>query len=480
MGVGALMLMLLVTPPLAALIIAAYAAPATQPMAPLTPALQTPPEGRAQWHFLVCLVLWNSCGYDSAGMVAAEVADAPRTYPLALGGALVLTTLSYLVPLAACTAAVPPAEWREWGEGQLEHVGAHVGGPPLEYALLAASVAAEVGVLCTLMLTTSRALVAMAQLRMLPAPLARLHPSLGTPWIAIALNASLIALATNLLHFEALIDLSMVFYAINALVQCATVLRLRRTHPHRLRPRLTLPAPLLLAPAACALLLLGLTPWRTWLAAVSLLVATLVAYAVIHLARLTKGHRFGAPPSARATAAVEALAVVVPPFADGVAGGGGDGGSLDDGERSVDAGEESAAAAAGGRRHGGRGDAWFGQLLPAYRRVPGTAPDREAEHARASSAVAAFEMTERERAHFVGARDDARDDDDHDDDGARSGTGHAKAVPVPVRPAGAPSELPLTCECPPRACIAPHAPHRMHLSGAPARASHRMHRTACT
>ena len=82
----------------------------------------------------------------------------------------------------------------------------------------------------------------MAQLRMLPGSLARLYPSLGSPYLAIALN---IALATTLLHLEALLEITMFFYAVNVIVQCATVLRLRRTHPHRLRPSYTLPAPLL-------------------------------------------------------------------------------------------------------------------------------------------------------------------------------------------------------------------------------------------
>ena len=108
--------------------------------------------------------------------------------------------------------------------------------------------------------------VATAQLRMLPGPLARLHPSLGTPYLAIGLNSALIALATTLLHLEALLEITMLFYLLNVIVQCATVLRLRRTHPHRLRPSYTLPAPL---PALCALLLLVLTPAHGWLASSS-------------------------------------------------------------------------------------------------------------------------------------------------------------------------------------------------------------------
>ena len=56
-----------------------------------------------------------------------------------------------------------------------------------------ASIVSMVAVLCTLMCTTSRAIYAMSQLRMLPAPLARLHPEWGTPHVAVATNAALIS-----------------------------------------------------------------------------------------------------------------------------------------------------------------------------------------------------------------------------------------------------------------------------------------------
>ena len=84
-------------------------------------------------------------------------------------------------------------------------------------------------------------------------------------------------------------------------------MRLRRTHPHRLRPARTLPAPFLLLPVLCALALYALTPLATWLAAFSLLCATLVSYALIHLGRFAHGHKLSDPPSARATAASGAL-----------------------------------------------------------------------------------------------------------------------------------------------------------------------------
>jgi len=146
-GVGAGVLMLLVSLPFGWLTVAAYLAPTARPAAPFTPALQNWPSSYAQVAFLVNLILWNTCGYDSAGMVAAEVVDARRTFPRALAGALALTTGLYLLPLAACASA--DSYWSLWGEGQFEMLGFEFGGYALGGALLCSSIISMVGVMCT-------------------------------------------------------------------------------------------------------------------------------------------------------------------------------------------------------------------------------------------------------------------------------------------------------------------------------------------
>ena len=269
------------------------------------------------------------------------------------------------MPLAACAAADP--DWDAWGEGYFELLGKRLGGPVLGIALLAASVVAMVGVMCTLVCTTSRALCAMAQLRMLPPLFARLHPISGTPWLAVLINSACIALATLVLRFEALLELSMFFYAMNAIVQCAAVVRLRETHPHRIRPQHTIPAPFLLLPVAIASAMLLASPLRNWLLALGLLGATLGAYALIHFGRMRKGHRPGQPPSARSAAAVEALAVAVPPYGGG--GGVGGGAEVDGAEEEGEEGGQTTAHSTGSTRIAA-GDAWFTKLVASYRRVP--------------------------------------------------------------------------------------------------------------
>ena len=357
-GVAAGALMLVVAAPFVALTAAALASGDARPAALLDadPALW--PSDAAGWYFLGTLVLWNTCGYDSAGMVAAEVADAPRTYPRALWGSLGLTTALYVLPLGACAAA--STDWDEWREGQWTKLARRFGGDGLATAVTLSSVVSMVGVLCTLMCTTSRAVAAMAQLRMLPAPLARLHPHLGTPVAAVALNALLVAGASSLLRFELLMELSMFFYALNVLMQIGAVLRLRASHPHLPRPAPRLPAPCLLPPAILALLVLVGAPAAHWGAALALLGATIAVYLALGVCRRRR----------RAAGRVR-----------GRAGGGERGGETprsllafgvddddddDDDDDTFGAGGGGGAGLGGGRSHillsstgGGDGDGWW-------------------------------------------------------------------------------------------------------------------------
>ena len=329
--------MLLVSLPFVALTVGAVASPDFAPATLLDTSAALWPEDAAGWYFLGTLVLWNTCGYDSAGMLAAEVAAPRATFPRALWGALALTTALYVVPLAACAAA--SSDWHEWREGQFARLAADFGGGGLAVLVEAGAVVSLVAVLCTLMCTTSRALAAMAQLRMLPARLAQLHPTLGTPVAAVLANALMVGLATSALRFELLMELSMslqllepytrtqrpakaltptltptrtqrpariltrtlsptltltltltrFFYSLNVLMQLAAALRLRASHPQLPRPEHTLPPVGFVPPALLALLVLGFAPTQHWVAAALLLCATLGVYSALTLC--CKGRR---------------------------------------------------------------------------------------------------------------------------------------------------------------------------------------------
>ncbi|EOD13274.1 hypothetical protein EMIHUDRAFT_119926, partial [Emiliania huxleyi CCMP1516] len=217
------------------------------------------PSGREAWFSFLCIVLWNCCGYDSAGMVAAEVRSPRSSFPRALWGALALwPTLPHSFLLSTTHRRTYPL------------LGASLGGGGLEAALTAASAVSMAGVLFTILCTSSRALLAMATLRMLPPALGRLHPRFGTPAAAICANASL---ATLTLRFDDALQLSMLFYCGSAALQCAACARLRSMHPQLPRPSLLLPTPLLGLPCAVACLVLLLAPRRLLATAAAVLAA---------------------------------------------------------------------------------------------------------------------------------------------------------------------------------------------------------------
>ena len=89
----------------------------------------------------------------------------------------------------------------------------------------------------------------------------------------------------------------MFFYAINVLMQCLALLRLRATHPHRLRPARIIPFPFLCFPMAIATAILAFSPTSHWVAAAVLLMATLTVYLLLALLK-----RPGGTASARALA----------------------------------------------------------------------------------------------------------------------------------------------------------------------------------
>uniref|UniRef100_A0A7S4F1C8 Uncharacterized protein n=1 Tax=Chrysotila carterae TaxID=13221 RepID=A0A7S4F1C8_CHRCT len=57
-------------------------------------------------------------------MVAAEVVSPARAFPLSLCGALLLSTLLYVAPLAAAVATV--GGWEDWKAGQFVDISAQI------------------------------------------------------------------------------------------------------------------------------------------------------------------------------------------------------------------------------------------------------------------------------------------------------------------------------------------------------------------
>ena len=55
--------------------------------------------GHIQWNTFMSTVMWNYQGWDSLGSVAGEVKNGRVAYPLGITVAVLVTTVSYVVPV---------------------------------------------------------------------------------------------------------------------------------------------------------------------------------------------------------------------------------------------------------------------------------------------------------------------------------------------------------------------------------------------
>lgn len=185
------------------------------------------------WGLFLSVVLWNTCGWDNAGCCAGEVEKPSRTYPRAMAVTVILVTLAYLLPVAVGVSI--DTNWAEWKEGHFPKVAAQIGGSGLGTWLTVAGLVGALGLFNALLCTSSRVSYAMAQRGLLPGQIARLHPRRATPWVAIVVNSSGVALLIPI-SFQELIQVDMFLYALALMLEFAALVWLRIKCPEMPRP----------------------------------------------------------------------------------------------------------------------------------------------------------------------------------------------------------------------------------------------------
>ncbi len=194
--------------------------------------------------------MFNYMGWDNATTVAGEVEKPRRTYPLALGGALLLVMLTYVLPvLAAERTGIDPAEW---DTGSWTTVGKAIAGPALYAAIAIGGMVAALGTFNSLVLSYTRVPVVLARDGFLPAIFARCHPTTGAPWVSILACAVVWGLALQL-SLTRLLALDVILYGLSLVLEFAALVALRIREPNLARP-FKVPGGLIVA------VLLGLGP----------------------------------------------------------------------------------------------------------------------------------------------------------------------------------------------------------------------------
>lgn len=175
------------------------------------------------------IALWNYIGWDNASTVQGEVRDAGRSYPRALGFALPLVAVGYLVPLLATLGA---SNWRSWTDGGWPEIAVASAGALGRWLALWVAVGGMVSALSlfnALLLSYSRIPLVMADDGFLPAALARTDRR-GTPRNAVLVSAVAYSIFV-LVPFGRLVVADVLLYSLALALEFASLVRLRRVEP---------------------------------------------------------------------------------------------------------------------------------------------------------------------------------------------------------------------------------------------------------
>ena len=176
----------------------------------------------------LALGLWLYSGYEQLSTVAEEVENPQRAYPRALAMVVPLSIAAYFLPTLAGLASA--GHWESWHTGFFSDAARIIGEPWLGTWMTLAAMVANVALLNSTVLTTTRMPFAMAEDGYLPAALTRKHSRYGTPWLAIIVSA----IIYGLLAWQSLGQLISVYIWLRSATTVLTVLsawKLRRSRP---------------------------------------------------------------------------------------------------------------------------------------------------------------------------------------------------------------------------------------------------------
>jgi amino acid transporter len=182
----------------------------------------------------VLVAMWNYMGWDNASTIAQEVERPQRTYPKAMIAAVVLVSLTYVLPFVMVYVAGIPASM--FGEdGSWATVAGVLGGKILgfewlRFLIVLGGMMSAFGMFNALVMSYSRLPLAMARDGMLPKVFAKLSKKTEAPWVAILVCAACWALCLGL-GFKRLITLDIMLYGASLMLEFVTLVVLRIREP---------------------------------------------------------------------------------------------------------------------------------------------------------------------------------------------------------------------------------------------------------
>jgi amino acid transporter len=182
----------------------------------------------------VLVAMWNYMGWDNASTIAQEVERPRKTYPRAMIAAVILVSLTYIVPfLAVYFTGTPASAFNE--EGSWATIAGMLGGTIggfawLRFMVTLGGMMSAFGMFNALVLSYSRLPLAMARDGMLPKIFAKVTKKTETPWVSIVICA-ICWLPCLVLGFQRLVTLDIMLYGAALMLEFVTLVALRIHEP---------------------------------------------------------------------------------------------------------------------------------------------------------------------------------------------------------------------------------------------------------
>jgi amino acid transporter len=183
----------------------------------------------------VLVAMWNYMGWDNASTIAQEVERPQRTYPKAMIAAVVLVSLTYVLPfLAVYFTGIPSTAFAE--DGSWAQIAGLIGGRImgfewLRFLVVLGGMMSAFGMFNALVMSYSRLPLAMARDGMLPKIFGKTSSRTQVPWVAIIACAACWALCLGL-GFKRLVTLDIMLYGASLMLEFVTLVVLRIREPN--------------------------------------------------------------------------------------------------------------------------------------------------------------------------------------------------------------------------------------------------------
>ena len=178
-------------------------------------------------------IMWNFIGWDNTTTYAGEVNNPIRSYLISVIITFILVfTLYFLTVVISLASGIDIATLKTNGYPAL---GLLIGGRSLGAAIAIGGMASALGLYSSVLLSISRVPKVMADDKLLPAILERLHPHFNTPYVSIITCSGIVSVMI-FLSFEDLVIIDVTLYGAALIMEYISLIVLRIRFPDEHRP----------------------------------------------------------------------------------------------------------------------------------------------------------------------------------------------------------------------------------------------------